>query len=459
MRLRGRSLVFPVAVASVHLAIYWIGTDLIENLHRSLNDPLGMEPSPAAYTAKLMLMATFALSPPVMLWLYYRSTVLDRYLLRNFLPPLALCLGGITAIMISMDLLNNLTDYTAAGHGPGHLILYYVSLMPVMLVDVTEAALLLATLFSLGKMSRHNELTAMHSAGRSVLRVLMPLLVCGLWVSVAVLAMNFQFAPDAVRIRDQTRAGGGGAARPPSVFNILYRNREALRTWYLHSVPYDLRADNPMSEVYVWQQNAGGDITQCWFARRALWLPESGVWQFQHVVEYTFADPATGKPLARPRRTPLPFIEQKLWPETPGGMLSDKLDPNYLGVPGLLSALKSRASLPDKITARYETVLQWRFALPLRCFLIVLLAAPLGIAASRRNALGGVAAALGIYITVFFLSNLLLKAGEGAYLPPLLAAWSVNFLFAAAGIVLFWYRSRNRLALPLTPLRWGRPGK
>ena len=95
LRLRGRSLIFPVAVASLHLACYWIGTDLIENLHRSLNDPLGMEPSPAAYTAKLMLMATFALSPPVMLWLYYRSTMLDRYLLRNFLPPFALCLGSL----------------------------------------------------------------------------------------------------------------------------------------------------------------------------------------------------------------------------------------------------------------------------------------------------------------------------------------------------------------------------
>jgi len=459
LRLRGRWLIFPMAVASAHVAVYWIGTDLIENLHRSLNDPLGMEPSPSAYTAKLMLMATFALSPPVMLWLYYRSTLLDRYLMRNFLPPFALCLGGIIAIMISMDLLNNLTDYTAAGYGPGQIILYYVSQMPLILVGITEAALLLATLFSLGKMSRHNELTAMHSAGRSVLRVLLPLLVCGLWASLAVLAMNFQFAPDAVRIKEQTRAGLGGAARPLAVFNILYRNREGLRTWYLHSVPYDLRADNPISEVYVWQQNGGGDITQCWFARRALWLPESGVWQFQQVMEFTFADPATGKPLAHPRRTPLPFMEQKRWPETPGGMLSDKLDPDYLGVPGLLSALKSRASLPDKIIARYETVLQWRFALPLRCFLIVLLAAPLGIAASRRNVLGGVAAALGIFITVFFLSNLLLKSGEGAYLHPFIAAWSVNLVFAAAGIGLFWYRSRNRLAMSLNPLRWGRPGK
>ncbi len=455
VRLRGRALIFPVAVASVHLAIYWIGGDIIANLYRSLNDPLGMEPSSMAYSAKLVLMAAFALSPPVMLWLYYRSTVLDRYLLRNFFPPFALCQCGIVAIMISMDLLNNLTDYTAAGYGPGQIFMYYVSQMPLILVSITEAALLLATLFALGKMSRHNELTAMHSAGRSVLRVLLPLFVCGLWASVAVLAMNFQFAPDAMRIKEQTRGSASSDSRPAAVTNVLYRNREARRTWYLHRVPYDLRPDNPMNEVYVWQQNAAGDLERCWFARHALWIPKSGAWQFREVVDYTFADPATGNPLPHPRRTTLPSVEQKDWPETPGGMLSDKLDPDYLGVPGLLSALKSRDALPDKVIARYQTVLQWRFALPLRCFLIVLLAAPLGIAASRRNVLGGVSAALGIFITVFFLSNILLKSGEGAYLPPFIAAWGVNLVFAAAGIALLWYRSRNRLPLTFNRLRRG----
>ena len=457
VRLRGRALIFPVAVASAHLALYWIGTDLIENLHRSFNDPLGMEPSPAAYTAKLMLMATFALSPPLMLWLYYRATLLDRYLLRNFLPPFALCLGGITAIMISMDLLNNLTDYTAAGYGPGQIIMYYVSQMPLILVSITEAALLLATLYSLGKMSRHNELSAMHSAGRSVLRVLLPLLVCGLWASAAVLAMNYQFAPDAQRIKEETRGTRRGSAGDTAVSNVLYRNREALRTWYLHSVPYDLRPDNPMHDVYVWQQNAGGEILKGWFARRAFWQPANGVWQFQQVIEYTFADPLTGKPLKHPQRTSLPLMEQKRWPETPGGMLSDKLDPDYLGVPGLLSVLKSRATLPDRIIAHYETILHWRFALPLRCFLIVLLAAPLGIAASRRNVLGGVSAALGIFIFIFFMSHLLLTSGRGAYLPPFIAAWGVNLVFAAAGILLLRYRSRNRLPLLFNPLRRTQP--
>lgn len=446
LRLRGRKLIPPVAIACVILMLYWLGTDLAENLHRNLHDPLGMLPSPGAYAAKLVLVCAFLLSPPLLLWLYCRSRILDRYLIRSFLGPFFLCIGGITGLMVIMDLLQNASDF--AGYGFSGVFLYYLGQMPRILVAITEAALLLATLFALGKMSRHHELMAMNASGISVFRMLLPLLVTGLWCSLAMLAMNYQLAPEANRVLEETRRNNGGPlARETAVYNVLYRNREALRTWYLHSVPYDLRNDNPMREVYVWQQNAAGDLSGAWFARRGLWDPETGVWQLFEVVTYTF--PGTGEP----RRSEQPALEISTWPESPGGMLSDKLNADYLGVPGLLSCLKTRATLPDKAIARYETALQWRFSLPCRCFLIVLVAAPLGIAASRRNVMGGVSAAIGIFIAVFFLSTMLLKSGEGRYLPPWAAAWGVNILFAITGTALFRHRSRNRPPLSWNPLR------
>jgi lipopolysaccharide export LptBFGC system permease protein LptF len=351
-----------------------------------------------------------------------------------------------------MDLLNNAADF--AENTFGEVFLYYLGQMPRILVVITEAALLLATLFALGKMSRHNELTAMHSSGRSVLRVLLPLFVCGLWCSVAVLALNFQLAPEGQRVRDETRRNAAGSeSRDTAVFNVFYRNREGLRTWCLHKVPYDLNPDNPIREVAVWQQNEARDLVESWFARRALWMPGTGAWRLYDAVRLEHIDRATGQPRKTARHTPVPYIEVTDWPESPGAMLSDKLDEDYLGVPGLLSALKSRETLPDKAIARYRTALQWRFALPFRCFLIVLVAAPLGIAASRRNVLGGVSAAIGIFIAVFFLSTILFTSGKGNYLPPVAAAWSINTLCAAAGIFLLWFRSRNR-PLPSLRLPW-----
>lgn len=456
LRLRHKALIIPVAIASLHVTIYWMGTDLLENYHRSLSDPLGMEPSPQAYTFKLVLMGLFLLSPPVLLWLYCRSTILDRYLLRNFLGPLGLCLGGITAILISMDLLNNANDF--AGYNAGQVIMYYIGQTPRFIVIIAEAALLLATLFALGKMSRHNELIAYGSAGRSVVRAVMPILLGGLWCSLAVLALNYQLAPEAERMKEEKEVRSKArtdSARDPAVSSILYRNREAHRTWCLYSVPYNLSADNPIEEIAVWQQNAKGDILESWFARTGLWTAATGAWELSQVVHYTLTDAKTGEPLRTPHREEFASCTLKNWPETPASMLSDKLDPEYLGVPGLLSALKSRATLPEKAIAGYETTLHWRFALPFRCFLIVLLAAPLGIVASRRNVLGGVSAAIGIFIALRFLSTIVLKAGEGLYLSPVTAAWSINIVFAIAGVWLLLHRSRNR-PFTLNFLRWSR---
>lgn len=458
-RLRREALILPVAVACFWFTIYWIGSDLLQNLHRTLHDPLGMEPSPAAYLTQLILMAAALLSPPLLMALYYGSSMLDRYLLRNFAAPFAVCLGGISAIMVTMDLLNNANDFASAGYSAWRVVLFYIGQSPRILVVITESALLLATLYSLGKMSRHNELTAMISAGRSVFRVLLPVLVCGLWCSLAVLAMNYQLAPETKRMREETLGEAGSKlAKDTAVYNVLYRNRDGLRTWYLHRVPYNLREDSPMSDVYVWQQDAAGNIMEAFFARQALWVPETGVWRFSALVRYDFVDPSSGRQLDHPRRRELTSlsVEKSTWPETPGGMLSDKFDPDYLGVPGLLSALKSRTTLPEKVRARYLTALQWRFALPFRSFLMVLFAAPLGIVASRRNMLGGVSVAFGIFTLVYFLSIMFLKAGEGSYLPPFLGAWGVNLLFAVTGVCLFWSRSRNRAAPSLNPLRWFR---
>ena len=444
LRLRGKGLIIPVAIASLHLTIYWLGTDLLDNYHHSLHDPLGMEPSPAAYTVKIALMAAFLLSPPVLLWLYYRSSILDRYLLRNFLGPLALSLGGIIAIIISMDLLNNARDF--AGDSIGQIILFYLAQTPRFLVTTSEAALLLSTLYALGKMSRHNELTAYHSAGRSILRALAPILLTGLWFSLAVLALNYQLAPEADRVKaekETTRKAGSDSTRDTAVSNVLYRNRDARRTWCLHRVPYDLSEQNPIQEIAIWQQNKAHDITTSLFARSGTWSAATGEWTLHQVSRSTFTDPA-GQPLHTTRTEYLPLLIQKTWPETPAAMLSDKLDADFLGVPGLLSCLHARATLPAKAIANYETALHWRIALPFRCFLIVLLAAPLGIVASRRNVLSGVTTAITIFIILRFLSAIVLKAGEGLYLPPAAAAWSINLLFAITGLLLFWHRTRNR---------------
>jgi lipopolysaccharide export system permease protein len=442
---RRRALVLPVSLLCGWLFLWWLGGDLSRNLERAFHDPLGMEASPVAYFIKLALMGFLIMSVPLLMGLYFRSSLLDQYLVRCFAVPFLLCVGGIAGIMITMDLLNNANDFVAAKFGFGKILLFYLALLPQILVTITEAALLLAALYALGRMSRYNELISMMSAGRSLARIIAPVLVFGAWCFFAVMALNYQLAPEADRTKEEMLKDSGRRSATKDTkgveFNVPYRNREDRRNWLIFRLPYDLSDRNTMTEVWIMQQDAQGDPQSMIVAKRAAWNPSLRAWTFYQAAVMDFL-PGSMKLKSLHYEEKWPIMES--WRETPGSILSDRLNPEYLGVPELLAYLRTNVSLPERSLAKYESALHWRFALPFRCFLLILLAAPLGIVSSRRGLLGGVSTAVGLFIAVFFLSAVVLKAGEGLYLPPVLGAWLTNGVFLVIGLAVLWMRSGNR---------------
>ena len=451
---RRKALVFPVTLVCGWLFLWWLGGDLSRNLERAFHDPLGMEASPAAYFVKLALMGFLIMSVPLLMGLYFQSSLLDRYLVRCFAVPFLLCVGGIAGIMITMDLLNNANDFVDAKFGFSKILRFYLALLPQILVTITEAALLLATLYALGRMSRYNELISMMSAGRSVARIIAPVLIFGAWCFFAVMALNYQLAPEADRTKEEMLKDSGSRANAKGVeFNVPYRNREDRRNWLIFRLPYDLSERSSMTEVWLMQQDPEGNPQSMIVAKRAAWNPTTRAWTFYQAAVMDFV-PGDLKLQSLHYEERWPIMES--WRETPGSILSDRLNPEYLGVPELLAYLRTNASLPERSLAKYESALHWRFALPFRCFLLILLAAPLGIVSSRRGLLGGVSTAVGLFIAVFFLSAVVLKAGEGLYLPPAVGAWLTNGVFLVIGLVVLWMRSSNRPLPGWNPLKWFR---
>lgn len=455
LRLRRLQLLLPITLVCGWFFIWWLGADLHENLHRAFSDPLGMVATPTAYFVKLGLVGFLIMSVPLLWWLYYRSTLMDRYLVRNFIFPFLLCICGISAIMITMDLLNNARDFVEAKFGFWRIVLYYLVILPKILVTITEAGLLLAALYCLGRMSRYNEITSMMSAGRSVTRVIAPVLIFGAWCSLAVAALNYQLAPRADRQSEEMR-NEDKKSRRNSVgveYNVPYRNREDKRTWLIYKLPYDISAKNAISEVWVFQQKPNGDPDRMIMAKKAVWDPARKSWTF-HQAQVTVAGPdMTWVKLSAVDK----LVIQEPWKETPRSILSDRLNPEFLGVPELIAYLRTNESLPARSLAKYEATMHWRFALPFRCFLLVLLAAPLGIVSARRGLLGGISMAVGLFVAVYFLSSLSLKAGEGLYLPPAVGAWMINGIFLVVGTVMLLRRSSHRRPWDfLNPLKWFR---
>src|ERR1700677_258649 len=109
--------------------------------------------------------------------------ILDRYILKNFLVPFLYCFLGFIAIWLAFDLAKNTSDLAAQKISPVVLLAYYGTQVPQYVVLILPAALLLALLYSLSKMSRSNEIISMLASGMSLYRLVVPLVIAGIAIS------------------------------------------------------------------------------------------------------------------------------------------------------------------------------------------------------------------------------------------------------------------------------------
>src|SRR6266536_5787126 len=123
--------------------------------------------------------------------------LLDRYVIRNFLQAYLYCIAGFISIWLIFDISDNISTLLDERVGLFLAVQYYITQVPQVFIILLPVSLFLALLFSLGRMSRANEIVSMLTAGVSVPRVLLPLLAIGLLTTGATLALNYSFAAHA----------------------------------------------------------------------------------------------------------------------------------------------------------------------------------------------------------------------------------------------------------------------
>jgi lipopolysaccharide export system permease protein len=362
--------------------------------------------------------------------------ILDRYVLAKFALPFLYCVAGFIAIWFIFDLSDNLPDFLQGRATPEFLLAYYKSQIPEIIVITLPIATLLALLYSLTAMSRSNEIISMLGAGVSVVRVMVPLMVVGLLLVGVTAVFNYAAAPHAAMAKKQMiRDVKRDKPSESGLSGHLYRNREDLRTWFMKRI---VPGRQQLYEVQIVQQNEDADIVSQIYARDAFFNTAKNSWVFYRGMFVGIGeDGAEMKEMFEAR-----VVEG--WRETPWRIASSIMNPDYLSVPELKDYLTFNHDFPEARLAPYRTQLQFRWALPWVCLVVVFLAAPMGIVYSRRGILGGVAVAIGLFFMMVFSSSLFIAFGKGSRVSPAVAAWGPLVVFFAIGLWLLWFRSTNR---------------
>ena len=113
--------------------------------------------------------------------------IIDRYLLRQFLQVLAICFCSLTGLYVVFDAFGNLDEFLRYGEKQGGvfaLLAEYYAYRSIFFFDRTSGILaLVAAMFTVTWIQRHNELTALAAAGLSTGRVMRPVLVAAMAVA------------------------------------------------------------------------------------------------------------------------------------------------------------------------------------------------------------------------------------------------------------------------------------
>ncbi len=107
-------------------------------------------------------------------------TVIDRYLLRQFIQTFLICFTSLTGLYIVFDVFTNLDQFVRCGHKAGGVLPFiarYYSHRWILMFDLTSGILaMVSAMFTVAWIQRHNEMTALMAAGVSRIRVLAPII-------------------------------------------------------------------------------------------------------------------------------------------------------------------------------------------------------------------------------------------------------------------------------------------
>jgi len=121
--------------------------------------------------------------------------ILDRYLIRQFCFALIFSLIAFWVVFLVVDLVEHLDKFIDKHTSFFLVIKYYFYYTPYILVLSLPVAMLLSSLFSLGQLAKHNELTAMKSAGISLYRILLPIFILSFLISLFVIGFGGSIVP------------------------------------------------------------------------------------------------------------------------------------------------------------------------------------------------------------------------------------------------------------------------
>ncbi|HZP18320.1 MAG TPA: LptF/LptG family permease, partial [Terriglobales bacterium] len=351
--------------------------------------------------------------------------ILDDYVLRDFVVNFGLVVGALVVLSLIFTVFELLGDILRNQISPWIVGEYLLNVAPYFLYNIAQYGVLLSVLITLGLMQRSNEVTALKATGVSIYRVIVPVLLAGALISTGLFLSDQFYLPHTNKRQDALLNKIKG--KPAQTYLNPYRK------WIFgqHSNIYYYRffdSDrNQFGDLSVFQFNpASFQLVNRIHADRAHWEGKLQRWVCTQGWQRSFHDAAIQDYRTFEVATfnavsePPPYFKKEV---------RQSLEMNYEQLRRYIHDLQQSGFEVVKLKVQ----LQKKIAFPVITFVMGVLAIPFALSAGKRGAMAGVATAIGIAVVYTVVSGLFEAMGNISQLPPVLAAWSPDVIFALVG--------------------------
>ncbi len=352
--------------------------------------------------------------------------ILDYYVLTQFLFYFAVMLASFVALVMVYNFFELLSDILKNKVPLIKVFTYFAFLTPKLVYDMLPESVLVGVLVTFGVLTKNNEVTAFKACGISVRRLGLPVLLMSALLSVGLFAFDYYYIPEANLKQDALRNEIKG--RPVQTYLrpdrkwIIYANGSRIYYYKFFDT-----TQNMMVGVNVYELNPVTFELRRWIsAERAQWQPSMNSWIFQDgwsrdmhgTTEKVFNSfqATTFRELEEP---PTFFVKE---------VKQDK-QMNYLELQNYINDLNSSGF--DTVQLRVQ--LYKKFAVPMFALIMAMISIPFGFVVGNRGAMAGIGVSIAIAITYRGIDRFFEQIGNINHLPPPVAAWAPDILFALAG--------------------------
>jgi lipopolysaccharide export system permease protein len=334
-------------------------------------------------------------------------------------------------LFVVIDLFDHLSDFIQKQTPFVLVVKYYFALMPSLLVYVMPISLLLALLYMLWQMMRHNEIIAMRASGIGLGRIMLPVILVGIFASVLVSLVNELIAPKstywALQFVERVKSGKDTSLR--YTYNLPFKNETEYRIWKIGT--FD-SGSNILYDAEIVQERTDGSKSETYQAKEARfydgqwWLFDVSIQQHDY---YNY-------PIGLPRKETI--YQTASWSEKPEDFKNEIIPPELLAVSDLKGYVKKRKNLSATTRANYLVNMHSKLAMPWTCLVVVLFGIPCGLRTARQGALIGIIAAIIAFFGFYFLMMFGQWLGKMQVINPFTAGWLPNIIFFLMGLLMFW---------------------